>query len=197
MRRVSGTRRLVLARDMAATQTRLGRIERQSRLIRCFSPSAVPGELQTEPYVRAVFQDSLRSNLDAVEAAIRQRLLNQRILDDETVDRRFVFLIPEGALGWAILPAAQMADQVEHIEDASRRRNARVGIIPWGRHVTALPLHSWHLFDTRLVVAGAASFAADLDDPVDVAAYVELTDQIERHAVWDDEARAILRTVAS
>jgi hypothetical protein len=35
-----------------------------------------------------------------------------------------------------------------------------------------------------------------LTDPDDVVAYVALTDQLEQAAVFDDEARVILRNVA-
>lgn len=191
-----GTRRLVLSRDSAGIQARIGRIERQSTLVRCFTPSGIPGELQTEAYVRAVFYGSARRNFDGAEAGIAQRLLNQAILDDEHSSRRFVLLMTEGALGWALLPPSEMAAQINHIAAATRRRNVRVGIIPWGRQSAVLPLHSWYLFDARFVVAGAIHGAADLDDPADVAAYVRLTDELEQLAVFDGEARAILARVA-
>lgn len=72
----------------------------------------------------------------------------------------------------------------------------RVGIIPWGRPCSILPLHSWLLFDARFVVVGATHGAADLDDPADVAAYARLTDQLEGLAVRDGDARAIRAGVA-
>lgn len=191
-----GNRRLVLSRDSAGVQARIGRIQRQSSLIRNFSPSAIPGELQTEAYVRAVFYSSARRDFDGAEAGIRQRLLNQAVLDEEGSKRRFVMIIPEGALGWGLLPSAEMATQVDHVSAATTRRNVRIGIIPWGSPTPVLPLHSWTLFDARFVVTGSTTFTADIDDPVDVAAYVRLTDELESYAVWDDGARAILAEAA-
>lgn len=191
-----GNRRLVLSRDSAGIQARIGRVERQSALVRSFTPSGIPGELQTEAYVRAVFHGSARRDFDGAEAGIAQRLLNQAILDDEASTRQFVLLMSEGSLGWALLPPAEMAAQIDHVAAATHRRNVRVGIVPWGRHSAVLPLHSWYLFDARFVVAGATHGAADLDDPADVAAYVRLTDQLEQLAVWDADARTILARAA-
>lgn len=182
-----GNRRLVLGRDEAAAQTRIGKFERESQLIRAFTLSAVPGELQTEPYLRAIFNS---------EAGVRQRLLNQAILDDEHSERRFRLLLAEGALGWAPIAPPDMAEQIDHIAASLDRRNVEIGIIPWGRPVPVLPLHAWHLFDSRLVVTGGATYALDLSEPDDVAAYVAMTDQLEQAAVYGDEARAILRIAA-
>lgn len=180
-------RRLVLGRDQAAAQTRIGKFQRESRLVRVVAITSVPGELQTEPYVRKIF---------TAEAAVRQRLLNQTILDDHTSPRRFVLLIAESALGWTLLPPAAMADQVDHVAAAIDRRNVRIGILPWGRATPRIPQHSWYLFDSRLVVTGGLTYALDLSEPDDVAAYTALTDQLEQLAVYDDEARAILARVA-
>lgn len=182
-----GNRRLVLGRDQAAAQTRIGKFERESSLVRAVAITGMPGELQTEPYVRTIFNTA---------ASIRQRLLNQAILDDATSQRRFVLLIAESAFGWTPLPPAQMADQIDHISAALDRRNVRIGIIPWGATVPRLPQQSWYLFDSRLVVTGGLTYALDLTDPDDVVAYVALTDRLEQAAVFDDEARVILRNVA-
>jgi transcriptional regulator with XRE-family HTH domain len=183
-----GNRRLVLGRDEAAAQTRIGKFERESTLIRSFTLSAVPGELQTEQYMRVIFDS---------DAGVRQRLINQAILDDATSARRFTLLLAEGALGWAPLPPADMAAQVDHIAAAIDRRNVQVGIVPWGCPTPVLPLQAWYLFDTRLVVTGGATYALDLTDSEDVAAYAAMTDELERIAVYDDEARAILAGIAA
>jgi hypothetical protein len=182
-----GNRRLVLGRDQAAAQTRIGKFQRESSLVRAVAITGMPGELQTESYVRTIFN---------TDAGVRQRLLNQVILDDATSRRRFVLLIAESAFGWTPLPPAQMADQIDHISAALDRRNVRIGIIPWGATVPRLPQQSWYLFDSRLVVTGGLTYALDLTDPDDVVAYVALTDQLEQAAVFDDEARVILRNVA-
>ena len=192
----AANRRVVLRREVAGFQAQLGRIQHQSALARCFSPVAIYGLLQTAEYVRAVFSSGKDLSADAVEAGIQARLANQDILDDEHNPRQFVVTMPEGAFGWALLPPNGMAAQMEHLVDASRRPNVEVGIIPWGGRATVLPSHTWSLYDQRAVIVGTTTATAILTEPVDVARYVELTDELERLAVFGDEARAILDRVA-
>ncbi len=193
----AGNRRLVLRRDTAGVQAQIGRIQKQSALVRTFAPSGLPGLVQTPAYIRAVFHASARRNLEGAEAGIAQRVRNQAILDDETTQRRFVMLMPEGSLGWALLPPAAMAEQIDHVAAATSRRNVEVGVIPWGTPSTVLPLHSWNIYDARLVIVGATHATAQLTDPADVNAYVKLTDQLQELAVYGDEAREILTEVAA
>lgn len=182
------TRRLVLGRDPAAAQTRIGKFQRESSVVRAVALTSVPGELQTEAYIRTIFDS---------DAGVRQRLLNQAVLDDEDSPRRFIMIIAESALGWTPLSPADMAQQVRHISTALARRNVRIGILKWGVPVPKLPQHSWYLFDSRLVVTGGLTYALDLSDPEDVTAYVTLTDQLEQLAVFDhDEVTAILNRTA-
>ena len=44
----------------------------------------------------------------------QQRIVNQAVLTGDTA-RRFVMLMPEGSLGWALLPPVGMADQVSRV----------------------------------------------------------------------------------
>lgn len=65
-------------------------------------------------------------------------------------------LMTEGALGWSIGPPELMEAQMEHLAAATRRRNARVGIVAFGAWSPniPLPLHGWKLYDERFVIAG-------------------------------------------
>jgi len=89
-----------------------------------------------------------------------------------------------------------MLEQIERISTATYRTNARVGIIPFGRPAQVAPLHSWDLYDQRFVVVGTLTNTAFLDQPLDVAQYVALTDAVEKLAIYDEPAREILRAVA-
>jgi transcriptional regulator with XRE-family HTH domain len=192
-----GSRRVVVPLDVAGAQQRIGRAMRDSALIRSFSPSAVPGELQTETYARLIMADGGNPHTVQLDSSVRQRMINQKMLDAEYAPRRFVLLVPEIALGVAVGSAADMVEQVEKIRSAVGWRNVRVGVIPWGADTRGMfPLHSWHLFDERHVVVGFTHAPLDLTRPQDVAPYVTRTDELEAFAVWDDDARAILTGVA-
>ncbi|MGI8814540.1 MAG: helical backbone metal receptor [Pseudonocardia sp.] len=60
-----------------------------------------------------------------------------------------------------------------------------------------VPLNGWEMYDDRLVIVGTVTATATLDQPGDVAAYQAMFDKLERLAVYDDDARAILAQVAN
>jgi len=90
----------------------------------------------------------------------------------------------------------EMADQIDKIADATRRSNARVGVIPWGSRVGRFPLHAWDLYDERAVSYGTVDATAILTERRDVAKYVELFDCLADTAVFGAEARTVLARVA-
>jgi hypothetical protein len=189
-------RRVVLHRNPAAFQRQVGRIQRQSALIRSFASIGLPGLLQTADYCRNLFLSREGVAPELAESGIRACLENQRILDDPRW--KFIYLMVEGALGWAFGTPEVMADQMEHLVRATHRVNVRVGVIPfgaWDPHLT-LPLHGWEMYDQRLAIVGTITATALLDEPRDIAAYVDMFERLEQLAVYDDEARAVFARVA-
>jgi hypothetical protein len=181
----AGNRRLVISRDEGAQQRRMGRYTRNARLIRAFIPNGMVGLAQTEPYVRRIMHE---------EAGVRARLANQAILDEP--GREFRWIFTEGALGFTLLDPPGSIAQLDRLYELSQRPNIRVGIIPFGQASPVFPIHFYELFDDTAMVTGGESYGLDLDDPDDIAAYVMLTDQLERITVWDGSARALIREAA-
>jgi hypothetical protein len=129
----------------------------------------------------------------AASAAVDARLANRAVLDSP---RQFTFLLTEGGLGWALVPGAAMAEQLEHIADRSRRENVRLGVIPWGRPVPEIPLNSWTEYDDQLVIVGTMTRVAYLTVRADLDAYRRLFDYFSGFAAFGDEARTIVQTAA-
>jgi hypothetical protein len=75
------------------------------------------------------------------------------------------------------------------------RPNVRLGIIPWQAPAQVLPLHGFHLYDHRAVVVGTRSGTAIMGER-DVPDYEELFSELERLAVFNGEARALLDRIA-
>lgn len=189
-----GTPRVVMHRDYGAVQADIRKRITEAALVQGFYPSGLPGLLQSPDYVQALF--STNGKISPEEAAgAAERLEAQKALADDT-GRRFVLLMPEGSLGWALLPPEGMAAQVEYIAAVSRRRHIRIGIIPWGRVAPVIPLHSWEMYDRETVYFGTTAGSYRLNGRADVAAYVDLFAELERLAVFDEEARGILVKVA-
>jgi len=189
----AANRRVVLPRraNRAEFQARIGRIEASSEQIREFSPIIIPGLLQTAEYMRAIFTSSDTTPADTA-GAVAARLERQSVLNEP--GRRITILTTEGALGWAAGPPDLMIRQLEHIEVVTRKPAARVGIIPFGAPRAVFPVSSWTLYDERAVIPGILRTQVILHDP-DVSPYVEQFATLEPLAVYDDEARALLRTV--
>jgi transcriptional regulator with XRE-family HTH domain len=187
-------RRVVFNRDAGVIQERFERIEQRSALVRTFAPNLVPALLRSPDYVRALLR-SRDGSARSVEAGVAAELERQRILDDRLSARRFILLTTEGALGWAPGPPELMIEQVERIIAATHRRNSRVGVVPFGRPSAVFPPHGWDLYDHRAVIVSTETATALLTEPRDVDAYVALTDQVERLAAYDEEARAVLTGV--
>lgn len=189
----AANRRVVLPRraNRAEFQARIGRIEASSEQIREFSPIIIPGLLQTAEYMRAIFTGSNTAPADTA-GAVAARLERQSVLDEP--GRRITILTTEGALGWAAGPPDLMIRQLEHIQVVTRKPAAHVGIIPFGAPRAVFPVSSWTLYDERAVIPGILRTQVILLDP-DVSPYVEQFAALEPLAVYDDEARAILRTV--
>ncbi|MGH3821287.1 MAG: helix-turn-helix domain-containing protein [Pseudonocardiaceae bacterium] len=189
-------RPVVMARGQgqpSVFQERLKRIEATTEHLTTFTPTVVPGLLQTEAYMRALvaYRELLAAEVDKFVVA---RLARQERLGDPA--HRFTQITTEGALGWRAGSPDDMAEQIERIASASRLPTVRVGIVPWGTRAPVFPLHGWDLHDQRAVIYGTADATAVLTKPRDVARYVQLTEAIERIAVWDDEARAVLERIA-
>lgn len=189
----AGTERVVMHRDLAPAQKRINRIAETAALERTFSPSGVPGLLQTPEYCRALFHSEPNLTPEAAEEGAAARLEGQAILDS---DRQFGFLIPEGSLGWSLIQPAAMADQIDRLTASARRPNVRLGVIPWGAVTPVLPLNSFTVFDDRLVIVGTTTRVAYLTVRTDLDAYDRLYDRIAGVAAYGEGARAILTRVA-
>lgn len=194
--REESSAKVVLARGASEMQRRIGRLESASTTLRSFSLSMVIGLLQTPAYVRCVF-DVPNSQLRAAEdidAAVAARADRQRVLADAS--KRFVLIMTEGALRWQAGSPDLMAEQVDFIAKVARRRNVRIGLIPWTKPVTVFPLHNFHLYDEDAAVVGTQTATATMTGAADVATYVELFAKLEAAAVFGRSLQTHLTRIA-
>ncbi len=191
--RAAAPARVSLSRSAAAHEQRVSRNEAQSTHISVFHPIVIPGLLQTEEYVRAIFASGTLSRPE-VEARVTQRLLRAHILEEP--GRQFTFILTAGALGWRVDGPEVMVQQVEHIAEVSRRSHVRVGVIPWGVAATIFPPCGFDLYDEHTVVVGVVGGSAYYNDPADVARYMAMLTALEHLALFGNEARSELRRIA-
>lgn len=190
--RATAPARVGISRGTAHEQ-RVLRNETRARRITVFHPLLIPGGLQSEPYVRAVFSSG---NLapEVVEARTAARLKRAELLDN--LHKQFLFITTPGALGWRAGSPQVMAQQIEHLVEVSNRPNVQLGIVPWGTEVTVFPPCGFDLYDERTAVVGVVGGAAYYNDPEDVSKYVTMMSKLRELALFDDQARQLLREFA-
>jgi transcriptional regulator with XRE-family HTH domain len=168
-------------------QAKIRRKERRATVIREFSPLIIPGLLQTEAYMRAVFGQ--RMNPADRERAVAERLKRQAQLRGDQ-DARCV--IPEGALYWMATSPQVMAAQLGALTAPGR---VSLGIIPWDRPAGVFPVHAFTAYDAREVIMGTWAGTVFVTGP-DVPVYVERFEALAGLAVHGEGAAAIAREAA-
>jgi transcriptional regulator with XRE-family HTH domain len=102
-------------------------VEKEADSIRIWQPLLIPGLLQTEEYIRALY---LLAGVDEDEAdeKVAARLERQAIIDADDPPQLTV-LIAEPVLSMRVGSAAIMVKQLEHLLAMSRRRNITLQIV--------------------------------------------------------------------
>lgn len=185
--------RIIMQRGINHFQERLGKIERSSVLVRAYQPNIILGILQTSAYAQVVFSSRGRT-AEQVADGVAARLARGQALADPT--REWVLIQAECALDWCVRDPALMVEQISHVVKVSQLPNVRVGLILRRTPATILAPHGFHIFDGRAVQIGTKTATALIDDPNDIATYEALFNELERMAVFGDEARTELCRIA-
>lgn len=152
--------------------------------VRSFQSAAVPRLLRTAEYAKAA-QALTAGESETADGGLMEG------------SRRFVFVITESALRtWPDSPGL-MAAQLDRIAEADRRRNVRVGVVPWSAAVPSVPLHGFTLYDDRAVTVETFTRELTLTDPADVSAHREIFDAFEAAAVFGKDMRDVLAAISA
>jgi len=176
-------------------------LEDDATLIRWYQPEIVPGVLQTEAYVRAVFTTGgPRSADDEIERLVRMRLDRQAILkrDDATLH----FILSESALRRVAGNPTLMANQLRHIAELADRANIDVQVLPFDAQTYSAVTFAFILLQfeqdasTDVVYLEDYTDATLLDDREPVRAYNGLWNRLSAAALGQVESRELLREIA-
>ncbi|WP_343034738.1 Scr1 family TA system antitoxin-like transcriptional regulator [Fodinicola acaciae] len=111
-------------------------------------------------------------------------------------NKEFRFLLTEPTVRWRLCDPSIMAAQLDHLTEVSRLPNIRIGVIPLTRQVPHGAFDTFVPYDRRLVTIELFSGRVVLRDPKDIDHYRDLFDFFSEYAVWDNEARGLLETLA-
>ncbi len=190
----------------ASTRRRIADDESTSSVVRSFVTLLVPGLLQTAEYTRrqvmiaAEFQPMLFRDQPASLVAWAERKL---ILHEP--GHRFEFVVSEAALRWRPGPddnPRMLAAQMHHIASLSTLESIRFGVIPVQR-VQRVPARGDFIvygepgIDEDVHVATyTATRELKIRDEAEVAVYLDLWGKLCEDAVFGEDARGVLRSLA-
>lgn len=190
-----GEWRRVLRGGLGHGQDKRAEQDQDTRLLRAFEATIVPGLLQTPEYARARFAEAVRRLRlpDDVDDAVRGRLQRQEIL--YRPDKRFHFVLTEAALRFRLCPPAAMLGQLDRLVSLSQLPNVRLGIIGFATPYVTSPRHGFWLYDDDRVLVETYSAELDLRQPQEIELYRDAFDQLASVASYGRAARAIINRV--
>ncbi|MCI2423583.1 helix-turn-helix transcriptional regulator [Saccharopolyspora sp. K220] len=106
-------------------------LETEARTVRELSLMSIPGLLQTEGYMRAIFQrDRIHRTKRQVENDIAVRLIRQRRLSDDDHPIQLTALIDQAALERPVGGTAVMREQLNQMLDMTAQVAVAVRVLP-------------------------------------------------------------------
>jgi transcriptional regulator with XRE-family HTH domain len=176
-------------------QDEIREIEAQATEICVFQPSIVPGLLQTPQYCEALLTLDRIRPVENLSDAVASRMGRQAALYDES--KTFAFVLTEGALRWRIGSPSVHAMQLHHLAGLAQLPNVTVGIIPMMAEVGARQTNMFAIFDLFAVVIETMTAELTLREEQLIAFYARVYNTLSDHAVFDDDAQAILSRIAA
>ncbi|SEQ02330.1 helix-turn-helix domain-containing protein [Streptomyces radiopugnans] len=165
-----------------------------------FSPTLVPGLLQTEGYARAVVEAGLPFEPEEeIEQRVKTRMGRTRLLRGPTSPKLWVIL-DEGVLRRPVGGPGVMAEQLRHLEAMGTGRRVLVQILPYSSGAHALLDGSMTLMtfdDAPPVAYTEGPYSGQLlDDPALVARCEASYDHVRAAALPPRESLDLIRTTA-
>ncbi|WP_345018044.1 helix-turn-helix transcriptional regulator [Saccharothrix violaceirubra] len=109
-------------------------VETEACAVHDMSLLLIPGLLQTEDYMRAVFEaHSVGQSRSLIENDVRVRKIRQRRLYDADDPLRLVALLDESALRKMVGGESVMREQLAHLHEAARLPNVEIKVLADGQ----------------------------------------------------------------
>lgn len=183
-------------RSQPHAQDEIQMLESRARILRTFQPSVVPGMLQTAEYARRVFSFLRGTPAESdIPGAVAGRLNRQLALYE--TERKFSFLITEGALRWRPGPPELMVAQLDRVVSVSTLDNVSVGVIRLETQAVTMLTHAFVIYDSNdghdpLVSVETIHAQLLVKSREDVAMYRQRWEQLTEMAILGPEAREFI-----
>lgn len=177
---------LHLGRPNSDNQSVLSEAERTCQVMRSLDCVLVPGLLQTAAYSAGAFRATGLQDDETVAEAVRRRMKRQSMLFEK--NKKFEFLITEGALRNRYVSIDEMRTQYQQIISLASLSNIRFAVIPFSKRLPALqyPMAiydntiSFNEYRPGLTVASRHE--------VDIHRDIDMFERMASIALWAEEA---------
>ena len=158
--------------QVTTNQINIGIREKNSKSIRSYFNQVIPGLLQSEDYMRAVFQSLVQPDQENLSKIVKSRLKRQNILKSKRTSLTFV--LGEGALRTSFGSKSILKGQLKHlVEIIETRPSTEVRVLPWKKVLNRFILDSFVIYDERTVNIEVLKGELDLWTEDDVTYYVD------------------------
>ncbi|MEZ0067195.1 hypothetical protein ABIA32_003208 [Streptacidiphilus sp. MAP12-20] len=179
-----------------APRQRVGmELDRGTSVLRVFESAMVPGLLQTAEYARALFTSlvALQGTPDDVPQAVEARMERQRSLYHP--GHEFHFVLTTAALRARLCPVEAHRGQLDRLLAVASLPGVRLGVIPDEALLPLSPLHSFWIYDERLVQVETWTAEVNVTDAAEIALYLRVFEHYAAVARYGGGARRVLATV--
>ncbi|HEV2640466.1 MAG TPA: helix-turn-helix transcriptional regulator [Actinocrinis sp.] len=166
--------------------------EGQTRFLRGFQCSVVPGLVQTPDYARRVFEhnSALHGFAQDIDDAVDIRMRRQQVLYESR--QRLHLVMTEGALRHTTVTPHVMRAQLDRIISVSTLANVVLGVIPFDRQLPVLPLHGFMIYDEQTVRVETVTAELTVADPAEVQLYLKIFKALADAALYGKDLRTHL-----
>ncbi|MEU7087899.1 helix-turn-helix domain-containing protein [Streptomyces achromogenes] len=175
--------------------------EKHALTIEEWSPTLLPGLLQTPAYARAVILTGLPLSLNAeVEEKVNARMARADLFEANHHAPEYWVILHESLITEPLLEAQEMSAQLDRIVELADRRRITPQIVPWKEK--AYPLMAASIMtmtfpDAPPLVYTEASYSGDtIDDPALVKQYRKAYDRLRAVALSPDTSLAMIKAAA-
>ncbi|MEV8307852.1 helix-turn-helix transcriptional regulator [Streptomyces flavidovirens] len=181
-----------LAAGHRPVQDRYVAAYQDTRTVRGYEATVIPGLFQTPDYARHLLIQNaqLMQSPRDTEAAVQARMRRQEVLYQ--TGKLFRVLVWEGALHALICPAEAMAGQLDRLVGLIGMSTVELGIVPLGAPLTLTPKHGFWIFDEERVIVETINTELQFEGADDVALYGRVWDQLNDAALYGARAHRLI-----
>lgn len=184
----------IAASGHARRQRRGVELDAKAKLVRIFTPVALSGLVQTEPYARAILSTCIEflGTHDDLDQAVSARLERQQALHQGRT--RFAMLIAESALYTRVGNQQIEIQQLQHLLNIGfDNPRLLLGIVPTD-HQFIYTTTGFVLYDAKLALVETISAELTVTTPTELAYYEKVWNALYGQAHYGDRARAAITT---